>query len=264
MPGNYLLNLPQDTGPRLGDLSSQLLPFIIQQALNKKNRKTDMADQMRQAIFAAQLGGQGQLAAPVPGEGLTGGPGSAAAFARQKAEAAGFPASMDQLGQTDPYQLMKYWKAAPPQPSASISISPYSFSEKLQAQNILGATPKDLAGSEDYKGMVKRSGGLFGFGPGSKYVYKDQAAQNVMQGLQNEARNVIGGPGKVSSTVSGKFNGKPFIDLTRQADGSYGQPGDGGPDQETQALIDEYNTTDDLARLKELEKLLEAKGVTFE
>ena len=140
----------------------------------------------------------------------------------------------------------------PPQPTTSISVSPHSFTDTSKARNILGASPRDLAGMDDYKGMTQRTGGLFGtgYGPGSSYEMKPEH-QEYWQGMQQDARNILEGPGKVTQRVTGKglqFSGQPTAVKPTEAQAPQmfgGQPTQAGGAGLPDASMYEENTVID-------------------
>lgn len=168
------------------------------------------------------------------------------------------------------------YSATPESPTTSISVTPYSFDDRLQAQNILGFSPQSLARDPDMKHLAEKVGGTSilgnptagGGGFGSRWEFTPE-----FENIRGEAQQVLGGPGKTTYRQTGKFTGKPVIEKSAQPQtqqvgrfsGKGIKQGAATDDvQPTDALIEEYNTTNDPQRLQELETILEGRGVVFE
>lgn len=243
-----LLNLPQEAQVLGGRNSGAVMDNMIAQMAADRRQKQAQEDAVKMAMINAVLQGKGTF-----GEGEDIG------------------TILQRKGMPD---LSKY-QAYPEQPTTSISVTPYSFGERLEAQNILGMDPRDLAGDPDLKGYAQRTGGWFGgWGPGSQYEYTPG-----FEKIREEAQQVLSGPGKVTTRQTGKFTGRPVLEKSlasgaqpsRPASVFAGQSVEDAQiiagDDETKTvdeLIQEYQTTNNPQRLAELEEILQSRGVEFE
>lgn len=153
-------------------------------------------------------------------------------------------------------QVSAGFEPIPKTPAISTTITPWGLGDLAEASNIIEATPEMLAADNTTKNMVVQSGETPGgwFGWGKKPIYKYTPGT---ERIRAEAQKILSSPGRV--TMRG---GNPFMS---QAQGSIDEStGLEEADEETQTLLEEYNTTDDPDRLSELKKILEQKGVVFQ
>ena len=178
MPGRYLLNMPGD--PTNLDFLSEQIQNVGQAYLGKKmkkqQRQQQMQDQIRQEIIRNILGGKGQFT--------------------------GQDVNMEDLMQGQFPPLNTYEPITTP--STSMSVSPYSFEDKLKAQQMMGATPQSLYDDPEKRQFTEKYGGFMGLGSKARFTPEFEA-------MRGEAEKVVSGPGKISYKQTGKFSGKPFF-----------------------------------------------------
>lgn len=149
-----------------------------------------------------------------------------------------------------------------PKPATThITITPHKLGTLQEASELINLTPEqwhemNLATSEEIPiPGTGREGGLFGIGRRppemeTKYKLKPEAEM-----LINKAQGVLKSPYQQTiRTTGGTFTGGQQFKKTDTE----------GIAPDLQMLIDEYQTTNDPQRAKELEQILTSKGVRFE
>ena len=160
------------------------------------------------------------------------------------------------------------------QPTTTITTKERPFGEQEYARGVLGHSPESLRATEGMgEGDVSRYA--------EQYTGEKDVPLNILGKLKRgkirsiftgepetdiervkgyrftpqfekermKAQEILTTP-RVTTRISGKFAGQPYET--------------GTTDQDTQALIEEYQTTDDPDRLQELEQLLMEQGVNIQ
>jgi len=208
---------------------------MLQRQIQEKQRKQELQDAIRKAVIQNVMGGK--MKAP-----------------------AGFDPYAE--GQLD----LGQFKPIAPSPTTSIIIAGIPFERKLKARSILGMSPERMAEDEKYKGYVTKED--TGWGK-EGFMSRLGAAISPWATKKEEKLGALR-PGGITMTPKEYKYTPEFEDIRSEAQKLLDKPYNitqrfsGIEDVELVKLINEYETTDDPVRIKELETLLAERGVSFE
>lgn len=225
----YLQEDPEDVKGDIFRGLHQQINTLGEKREKERIRKQIIADKLRQAIIQGVTSGKIKTR---QGADLSG-------LGDLDLEGAEFGRTLGRLGGAFEPVTDKY--------KARVTRSQIPFSDVLKAREEMARTPEEWVKAGMGTTTTTPASGILGrLAPGI-FNKKTYGLSPEAEKIQEMARGIINKPYKESISMSG-------VDIE----------GEGEIDEETQALIEEYETTNDPARLQEIEDELISRGVNFQ